>query len=212
MEVIKLKNNIDLSEIENNFNEKQQSEDSPNEIPEDIPEDIHTYIPYIPTPILTPGEAREKRKTIIHIKNYIREFPDCLDEFKDINFTEKSQNELNNYLEEIRLTVCNSNNSDIFVGLFHGGCDVLEKSGHYIGYDLTGLSTIASKNKNVIKCVKEISLEYQQLNYIKPEKRLMLMMISLCYGVNYMNKMDKNVKLDAEKDIDNNLNKKYSDL
>lgn len=210
MEVIQLKNKIDLSEIENIENKPHEDNKSENNN-KDIDDILITpdfYLPPPPPIILSPEEAKEKRKLIIHIKNFINTFPHELHEFKDINYSEKTINELKNYIEEIKLTVANTNNTDLYIGLFGGACDFLEKKGHYVGYDLKGLTHIATNNDNVIKCVKEIALEYQQLTYIKPEKRLLLIMLSLCYGVNYMN---KNISNNTEKDI-NDLNKKYSDI
>lgn len=216
-EIIQLKNKIDLSDIKNVIDTKSNDDDNDETIIRDTPpiNDI-PIIPqefYLPPPIiLTPEEAKEKRKKIIHIKNYVKTFPDLLSEFNSINLSEKSIPELENYIEEIKLTVCNNNNSDLYLGLFQGSCNLLESAGKYINYDLTGLSMHACKNPNIIKCVKEISLEYNNLHYIPPEKRLLLLMFSMCYGVNQMNKLKNNINNHIEKDINEDLNIKYQDL
>jgi hypothetical protein len=213
MEVIEFKKKLDLSDIKNiKETDENKQEDQPIE---DIPPfDPNIFnMPLTPiTPILSPEETKEKRKMIIHIKNYIKTFPDSLEEFKNMDLSYKTIPELNNLMEEIKLTVCNSNNGDLFLGLFHGGCDLLESVGPIVKYDLTGLKFIATKNENVIKCVKEISLEYQQLNYIRPEKRLLMLMLTLCYGVNNMNKINNNINNHLNKDIDNKISDKYNDL
>lgn len=214
MEVIKLKNRIDLSDIKNKTEEISDNIETEPDIPTlTIDNDIiNTPNIFNYQPILTPEEAKEKRQKIIHIKNYIKTFPDILMEFSNINFTEKSIPELTNYIEEIKIMVSSGNNSELYIGLFQGGCNVLEQGGKYLNYDLTGLSHYALKNESIIKCVKEISLEYNQLHYIPPEKRLMLLMISLCYGVNQINKIKKNINNHMETDIKEDINIKYSDL
>lgn len=209
MEVIEFKKKFDLSDIKNIKN-PEQFEEPKEDIPPFNPEVFD--LPVMPIPTLSPEEAKEKRKVIIHIKNYIRSFPESLEEFRNIDLSSKSTPELNNIMEEIKLTVCNSNNGDLFVGLFQGGCDLIESVAPIVNYDLTGLKYIACKNENVIKCVKEISLEYQQLNYIRPEKRLMLLMFTLCYGVNNMNKINNHINNHLNNDIDNNIFDKYDDL
>jgi hypothetical protein len=210
MEIIKLKNKIDLSDIKNRSVEENESDNESEKynIEDNIPNITDLYTPLI----LTPEEAKEKRKKIIHIKNYIKTFPDILNEFSLINLSEKSILELDNYIEEIKIMVCSGNNSDLYLGLFQGGCNIIEKGGSYLNYDLTGLSHYALKNDNIIKCVKEISLEYNQMQYIPPEKRLLLLMFSLCYGVNQMNTMKNNINNHMESNIKEELNKKYNDL
>ncbi len=218
MKVIGLKNKCDLSDIVNSKFAKEKTEEL--EIKKDIPEvQNNNFIPmpdlsttYFIEPIMTPEQAREKRKLIIHIKNYIKEFPNCLVEFKDINFTSKNIDELNNYLEEIKLTVCHSNSGGLMVGVFQGACDVLEKVAPIIRYDLTGLNNIACKNPNIINCVKEISLEYQNLNYISPDRRLALLMVQLCYALNSVNKTHNKANEKMEKTIPDNIVEKYVEL
>jgi len=212
MEVIEFDKKLDLTDIKNlNYTketEKEQEKEQIDIIPPFDPSVLN--IPF--EPVLSPEECKEKRKLIIHIRNYIKSFPDILDEFKNIDLSSKNINDLNNLIEEIKLTVCNSNNGDLFLGIFQGGCDIIENIAPMINYDLTGLKYIASKNDNVIKCVKEISLEYQQLNYIRPEKRLFLLMFAMCYGVNNMNKLNNHINTHLNSDIDVKINDKYNDI
>lgn len=208
MEVIEFDKKLDLSQIKNVSFTKETEKEESDPIPQFDPSIFNMPI----EPVLSPEECKEKRKIIIHIKNYIKSFPEFLDEFKNMDLASKNIHELNNIIEEIKLTVCNSNNGDLFVGLFQGGCDIIESVAPMINYDLTGLKYIACKNDNVIKCVKEISLEYQQLNYIRPEKRLFLLMFAMCYGVNNMNKINNHINNHLNNDIDLKLKDKYNDL
>jgi hypothetical protein len=157
-------------------------------------------------------DVKEKRKLIIYIKNYLREFPSCLTEFKNIDYNSKSIQQLQNYIEEIKMCVCHSNSGSILLGVFQGGCDVLETLAPIVSFDLTGLKYVATKNPNVIASVKELSLEYQNLNYISPEKRLALLMFQMCYALNSMNKANKKVDDKLSKDLPDTINEKYSDL
>jgi len=168
--------------------------------------------PYYPEKVSSPEEIKEKRKIIIHIKNYLREFPNCLTDFKNIDYGNKSIHQLNNYLDEIKLTVCHSNSGGILIGVFQGACDVLESVAPMVNYDLTGLKYIATKNPNVLNSVKELSLEYQNLNYISPEKRLALSMFQMCYALNSINKINQKIENKLNKTIPENISEKYIEL
>lgn len=204
---------FNLSDIKNISNNNEKDDFVMPDTPFNLPtqDAITEFYPKF-EPVLSPEECKEKRMLIIHIRNYIKSFPEFLEEFKNIDFTSKNISELKNIIEEIKLTVCNSNNGELFLGIFHGGCDLLESCAPIINYDLTGLKYIATKNENIIKCIKEISLEYQQLNYIRPEKRLMLLMFTLCYGVNNHNKATKYLNNHLDNDIDNKICDKYNDI
>jgi hypothetical protein len=205
MKVIDLKNKLDLGEVVNKENEAQ-TEELPI-INEPIT-DSYT----IPEEVLTPEEVKEKRKLIIHIKNYLKEFPDALSEFKRIDFNGSSIDQLNKFMDEIKLTVCHSNSGGLFLGLFHGSCDLLESTAPLIKWDLTGLKYIASKNPMIINSVKELILEYQNLNYIPPDKRLALMMVQMCYTLNNVNKVNNKIEDKLNKTLPDELTDKYNEL
>ncbi len=212
MEVIDLKNKIDLSEIEN-----KPVEDNNNEQDIKLPIDDTPYLPpelMLPPspPPLSPIELKEKRKLINYVKSYFKIYPIQLSEFKDMNFTDKTISELKDLKDEMQRTVSSSKGLKMFNGLLYGGCDILEKGAPRIGYDLTGIKQIVMQNEDVEQCVQEIALEYQQDKNVSAEKRLMLMMLSMCYGVNYINKNKENIKNNIEKDIKTDINNKYSDL
>jgi hypothetical protein len=218
MKIIDMQNNINLTEIMNN-DVKKDSSNVELEVPkvdkfDDIINDINTDIkPYIePKIILSPEEAIQKRKLILHIKNYILSFPECLEEFKLMNLNAKSMDELNCILEECKLMVCNFNSGGIFLKGFEASCEVIETLGSIIKFDLTGLKYIASHEPNIQKCVKEITLEYMNLNYISPEKRLGMLMFGLCYQVNQMNKTNNNINNLVNSDISEKLEMKYNEL
>ena len=216
MKVIDLQNKCKLDDIVNkNTGNKYEEIPIPKEQTrkvETIPDFDFMSVPFNPQPILSPEDVKEKRKLIIHIKNYLREFPSALSEFKNIDYIHKSILELNNYLDEIKLTVCHSNSGGLLVGVFHGACDILEATAPIINYDLTGLKYIASKNPNILNSVKELSLEYQNLNYIPPEKRLALLMFQMCYALNTMNKTNKRIDSKLDRSISNDIKDKYVEL
>ena len=218
MKVIVLQNKCKLDEIVNkNTGGKYEEIPIPKEqtkkpgVITDLDFDFMS-VPFNPKPILSPEEVKEKRKLIIHIKNYLREFSNSLSEFKNIDYTNKTIQELSNYLDEIKLTVCHSNSGGLLVGVFHGACDILEATAPIINYDLTGLKYIASKNPNILNSVKELSLDYQNLNYIPPEKRLALLMFQMCYALNTMNKSNKKIDKKLDNLVSEDLKQKYVEL
>ena len=219
IKTLKLKNKCDLKQIynvknmdKNDFTSEKQ--DFKHIKPPRINHDLMN-MPIVNLKNENPlsfDEVKEKRKLIIQIKNYVREFPQALQEFSTIDFKSKSIPDLNNYLEEIKITVCNKNSGGLMLGAFRASCNLLENVAPVVGFDLTGLGSIAIENKAIVDSVKEISLEYQNLNYIPPEKRLALMMLQMCYSLNSVNKYNKKMDNTLEKNIDENINDKYSDL
>ena len=161
---------------------------------------------------MSPHEQKEKRKLINYVKSYIKIYPIQLSEFKEINLTDKTISELNDLKDEMQRTVSSSKGLKMFNGLLYAGCDILEKGAPRVGYDLTGLKQITMQNEDVEQCVQEIALEYQQDQNVRPEKRLLLMMLSICYGVNYFNKNKPNMQNNVENNINKDINNKYSDL
>lgn len=219
MKVISLKNKLDLSSVKNTGGEKNTDElPINNDVHNDTRYDIRHDMPdfsklfHVPEVELSPEQTKEKRKAIIHIKNYLREFPLCLAEFKNVDFNSKNIIQLQNILEEIKLTVCQSNSGGLLVGVFQGGCDILESVAPMVNYNLTGLKYVACNNPNIINAVKEISLEYQNLNYIPPEKRLALLMFQMCYVLNSANKLNSAVDDKMSKAIPEGLEEKYAEL
>lgn len=221
IKTLKLKNICDLKQIQNNKNvENSVKSDLSHEkkdfthikTPRFTHDQLMSFKPKSIENPLTSDEVKEKRKIIIQIKNYLREFPLALTDFNSIDYNNKNIHELNNYLDEIKISVCNSNSGGLMLGVFHGSCNVLENVAPMVGLDLTGLGEISLKNPSIVSCVKEISLEYQNLNYIPPEKRLALIMMQLCYSLNSANKYNKKLDNSLEKNINENINDKYSDL
>jgi hypothetical protein len=221
IKTLKLKNKCDLKQVYNVKNiDNSDFTHEKHEIRHIKPPKLNNDFMNMSMPIvnlrnenpLTVDEVKEKRKIIIQIKNYVREFPQVLQDFSTIDFNSKSIHDLNNYLEEIKITVCNRNSGGLLIGAFKAGCNVLENVAPVVGFDLTGLGNIAIENKAIVDSVKEISLEYQNLNYIPPEKRLALMMLQMCYALNSVNKYNKKMDNTLEKNIDENINDKYSDL
>lgn len=217
MQEIKLNNKIDLSDIKNKKNDVENNVENEENVENDYPvkpmvdfPDMQNMQNFFTPVILSPEEQKERRKKIIKIKNYIKTFPDILTDFISMDTKNMTLLELDDMIEEIRLTVSSGNNTDLLVNGFLMGCNVYEKSASYMGFNLDGLSNIVARDSNIIKCIKEISLEYQNLNYVPPEKRLLLLMCALSYGVYNMNNM-KN-QINNNNNIDDNLKEKYNDL
>ena len=212
MKEITIGKNIDLSEIVNS-NKEQLATDT-LELPK--PEDDQFFaqlenMKSFELP-MNPEEAIERRKVIIHIKSYISTFPEYLEEFKKVNWSNKSLQDLNNMRDEIKLIVCNANNQNLFVEFFGAACEGIESIAPMVNYDLTGLQHIACNNQNIIKCVKEISLEYQNVAYIAPEKRLTLLMLVTCNSLNKVNKTTVKLNNCIEAEVKDTIKEKYDDL
>lgn len=174
---------------------------------------IQNDICFIPQqPILTPEESKIRRMKIIKIQRYIQNFEFDLIEFKNIDFTQKNNIELDSYLDEIKLIIGNRNaNNMLAIGYTHG-LSLIEGIGPYLNMDLQGLSMVCIKDNAIRDCLKELSIEYMSMNYIKPQYRIIALTLVTALQLDNQNKENKIINNYIEKNINDDFKDKYSDL
>lgn len=172
----------------------------------------------MPEPIMTPEDAQLRRSKILEVSNWINHprLGRHLIEFRSEDLNSKTIQELDVLLAEIKYTVNSKNNTFGMENAFKTGNIMIETmTNRFTNYDLTGYSQIMNNDDRVLDTVAEISLNYQNLSYVSPEKRLMYYMISSAIAVNSMNKAKQNQKVitdNLSKKLDEKVINKYNDL
>lgn len=173
---------------------------------------IQNEINIIQPPIFTPEESKSRRMKIIKIQRYIQNFEFDLIEFKNIDLTNKSNIELDGYLEEIQLIIGNRNaNNMLAIGYTHG-LSIIEGMGSYLNMDLQGLSMVCIKDQAIRDCLKELSIEYMSMNYVKPQYRIVALTLCTAMSLDNKNKENKIINNYIEKNIDDDFKDKFKEL
>lgn len=214
------KKNIDLSKI---YKKTDDQDDKDNKEPEEENNTTSDYLDEFmnmqkdqfiqPQIILTPEEIRIKRSKIIKIQRYIQNFNRDLKDFENINIADKSNEELDNIIQDIQLIIGNKNANNMIALGFTQGLGMLESAAPYLNMDLTGLSMIALKDEAIRDCIKELSIELMgDLKYVKPHIRLGLLTGALCFQLNNINKTNSIINNYIDKSINDDIKIKYNDL
>jgi hypothetical protein len=223
--IIELGNkSLDLSSIINKKDQEEPIDNKNKESDEDLNKndmdfldelhknDVQNNINIIPVPIITPEEAKNKRKKIIMIQRYIQNFELDLFEFKSIDFSQKNNIELDSYLEEIQLIIGNKNANNMLGIVYTHGLSMIESYGSYLNMDLQGLSMICIKDQAIRDCLKELSIEYMSLNYVKPQYRIAMLTLGIAMSIDGQNKENKIINNYVQKNITDDFKDKYSHL
>lgn len=165
-----------------------------------------------PTCNLTPEQVKERRKLILHIQRYIKSFPKICKEWENVELNKKTIEELQNLLEEIKLTVGNSNSQQLGIFAYQSGMNMVESMGGMFNMELHGLTQTACQDPAIINCLKELSLEYMNLNYISPEKRLAVLTCGLALGIDRRNKQKKIIGGFLDQETEKDIEDEFKDL
>jgi hypothetical protein len=146
------------------------------------------------------------------IQRYIQNFELDLFEFKSIDFSQKNNIELDSYLEEIQLIIGNKNANNMLGIVYTHGLSMIESYGSYLNMDLQGLSMICIKDQAIRDCLKELSIEYMSLNYVKPQYRIAMLTLGIAMSIDGQNKENKIINNYVQKNITDDFKDKYSHL
>jgi hypothetical protein len=169
-------------------------------------------VKYDPIATLSKEELAERRSLIIKINRYQKAFPNELKEWKDKDFTKSTIPELENQLEDIKMTVSTSNTTDMGHVVYSGILNTIENVGGMLNLKLKGLSDIANHNMAIKNCVKECTIEYTSTKYVKPHMRLGLLTLGLCYQMDSLNRQKDVINDFLQGEIKEEKLEEYSDL
>lgn len=220
MKVIELnKKNINLDELftDENDESKEKTIQPENMFDEMFNNKDNVNFPKIPShdinnEPLTIEQTKERRKTMLHIQRYIKNFPDVCSEWKSIDLKLKTSEELNNILEEIKLTVGNCNANLMGIYAYEQSLEIIESIAPMLNMNLQGLSNIATRDKAIVDCVKECSLEFLSLEYVKPHIRLGILTGGLIMSLNNVNKKNNIIDNFLDNEISEDKIKSFENL
>lgn len=173
----------------------------------------------------------KKAKVLRDIKRRLMTFPDKVEHLMlPMPLEYYSLEQLENYLNELRLTISNSNSTSQFLKMVLGAVSGFEAFVvSYTPLKLQGLSNVLAQDQDTEDILKEIYLDYIDESYQDPISRLAMKVMSTSLQVHVMNSMAekqaaviaqaqrvaekmKEDKLLEEKEVDSELIEKYSDL
>lgn len=170
-----------------------------------------------PPPIIE-DEQMMIRKRSTEIRNWLNHprLGRHLKDYKNINLDGRSLAELDNLIQEIKYAVNSKNNSNNVENFFKYGTLTIENmANRFTNLDLTGYSAFVNKDDQILDTVAEVSMSYQDLSYVSPEKRLIFGLVSSAMLVNSINKnakvMDSNKEM-LNKPVSQSIISDYNDL
>lgn len=209
--------NFDVPDKKGKKKDKKDDEQKENDEFDDLFKDIEKsadkdIVKFDPMATLSKEEQVERRSLIIKITRYIKTFPNELKEWKDKDFTKLMIPELENQLEDIKMTVSTTNTTDMGQVVYSGILNTIENVGGMLNLKLKGLSDIANHNIAVKNCVKECTIEYTSTKYVKPHMRLGLLTLGLCYQIDSMNRQKDVINDFLQGEMKEEKLEEYSDL
>jgi len=144
----------------------------------------------------TIDELKQKRSTIIIIRQYINTFPE---ELKNIyivkNTFEKrlytmSLDQLNVILEDVRISLSLSRNKNIFMHVAETSLRGFENISKYSGYDVSGLTDELLNDPDFIIDLQIISCEVDVSKFVNPKTSAIFKVIKKSYEMNQKNKVN----------------------
>lgn len=156
---------------------------------------------------LTKEEVVYRRSLIMKCRRWRETFPDRLKEFPK-DFAEMDIVDLENHLEEMRFLVSTQNSANFAVKSFETGVFLIEQ----LHDDFAGLSMALVSDKNTLDIIKEMTLEYQEYTYSKPEHRLGMAIMMTMNNVRSSNRKKRLVSDVLDKTIDVEIPEEFEDL
>ena len=150
-------------------------------------------------------ERCDNRKLLIskyynnaRLSKYIgKEFRKTENELSKMNLQE-----LEEHIELLKKVINSGRSSYEVSGILKYGGQSLELILSQMGFDMNGLASALENNNEIQEDLEMIMMEYNLLSNVSPESRLGLNVISTCFMVHQINKLNK-------KNIDNKMKQQY---
>lgn len=200
------KNNIDLSALDDEPEEKQAPENNEEGGSEEGEEEEEEEY----------EDPVERRKLIMSIQNYKNSI---LGKYlHDIDLSaaaleEKTLPDLEDTLREVRFLVGSRTNGNFWWTSFQYGLQATEYVAlTYSPFKVQGLTFALSKSEEARELVTEISLKHQNMAYIEPEYRLGLMVMQSAFALHSMNSAKEECNVFLSQPTPSNISEKYRDI
>jgi hypothetical protein len=118
--------------------------------------------------------ADPRRRKIFLIGAYKRKFPKELEEFETKGLYDKSEEDLDKIINDIRFCLCAQSNGGIIRTFTEAGLIVMEQTGSEAGFRIRGMTNYLKQDEEFNKIMDELELEYADIIPLSVEKRLIL--------------------------------------
>ena len=170
---------------------------------------------------LTDEEVEKKQKLIIMISRY-KESPRFKSYLESLGFNlspcslkSKSIEDLEQLLQELKVSVSNKNSSSIVNEIYYLGTGIAEGVSQHPKIkdkcDLLGLTKNIKENEEIQDCIECLSLSYGDICSISPEKKIVMLTLSSALKTASINRMLKTLKDKNNPDIQNNNNENINE-
>ena len=200
--------NVNFDELDNVHEEPKDSDIAINETNIKNREVLGSELP---TEALI--DITKKKLKIIRYKELFGKHLTHYGDRLDINkLDELTTDELCNLSEEVKITVGSRNSGGFITSVYLGIAGVAEGLGPKIGMDLENLKVCLFNNEAIKDTLQELSLEYEDLVYMPPAQRLLLLTGQTIIALNEHNKFEKKKKILNNSEIKKEILEQFSDL
>lgn len=169
---------------------------------------------YDQNPDIRRGQLMERLKLKNKILAYQEKFTKELKvyDYKMDKLDEFSNEDLEVFLDEIKLCVRQRNSASMTKSMYFGGVNFLEKTATKLGYDITGLHNVLYAQEEIHKCLDEIALEYEDNMYMPAYVRLPYITLQVAMSLYQVKKVENIIENGMKAEIKREFEDEYKDL
>jgi hypothetical protein len=169
---------------------------------------------YDKNPDIRRGQLMERLKLKNKILAYQEKFTKELNvyNYKMEKLDEFSNEDLEVFLDEIKLCVRQRNSASMTKGMYFGAVNFVEKTSTKLGYDITGFHNVLYSQEEVHKCLDEISLEYEDSVYMPAYVRLPYITLQVAMSLYQIKKVETIIETGMKQEIKKEIVDEYADL
>lgn len=173
-----------------------------------------------PLPIYSP-DPQERRNQIIdrlRLKNKILQYQEKFREelvayqYKMNMLEDMTTEDLDIFLDEIRIAVRQRNSANMTKTFYFGSVDFIEKASCSFGYDIKGLHAALYAQKEIHKCLDELSLEYEDNIQMPAHIRLPFITLQTVLSLYQVRKIENVIDAELKREVKKEIVDMYKDL
>ena len=165
-----------------------------------------------------PDTRRAQLMERLKLKNKILQYQEKFaEELKVYDYKMNQLDELSNpdlevFLDEVKIAVRQRNSANMTKSFYFGMTNFVEKSACSMGYDITGFHNVLYQQKEIHKCLDELSLEFEDSLYIPAHVRLPYLTLQVALSIHSIRNTENIIKNEFKKKVDIETQAKYQDL
>ena len=162
------------------------------------------------------SEVHETYEAVMRLKMYCQKFPDRISSTNKAKITKLdpdddslTMTELNKLISSCKIQVGSGGIDTIALPLFAGLLGSYEALAVRCGVKISGLTNLLMQDPQIKSLVDEILCEYWSLKYLKPEYRLLLIVLQSSYTLHRANQlMERRAELEKKKSAEKSAEKR----